>query len=150
MDRPPEHLDYRAPESRHTPPVSSLGISLYLGLIVGLTLIIGWFILPRFQQAMVDFEAPIPALTMGYIAVTRWLVRLPGVVVLMAIPIVVPHLITRIIHRTDDPAAVRARTLLAYILITLLAGVVVAITVLSIFLPLINLVDPLNTTETVR
>lgn len=143
---PPPHLDYQTPsaQSHRRIPFTSIGITLYLGVIVALTLVNGWFILPRFEQALMDFGTSLPAITVIYLSVARWLARFPGVLVLMAIPLVAPHLITRAIHRTDNPAQVRVRVLWAYLLITIFAGVVVLLTILAVILPMVQLIQSVS------
>jgi hypothetical protein len=137
-------LDYASPAPRAANAATPFGITLYLGLICLLTLAIGWFILPQFQKTLAEMNAPLPAITVGFSTVTQWLVRFPGVIVLLLVPILIPRVIGRFIHRTGDPDEVSRRTTIAYVGITLLAGAVVAITVLSVFLPLMGLVEPFN------
>lgn len=146
-NQPPTPVSYRSPGSisRRRPPFTSLGITLYLGLIVSLILGNAWFIMPRFQDVLIEFDATVPAITSAYINATQWLIRMPGLIVLLGIPIIVPPIITRFIHLTDNPSAIRYRAFAAYVFITLFAAAAVILTLLAVVLPLVQLMHSVTT-----
>lgn len=112
-------------------PKFHFGIFLWSLALVGGWMILLFFILPRFQQVFADFKVELPAST-KILLQARTLVQYGGFVVLLAIPVILGFV--------SGPLSPGSRRALRMV-VTLLFALVVVLSVLGIFQPLMSLID---------
>lgn len=145
-EQEPQPIDYAAPahQEKRLPFMMSAGLSVYLGLCVLLVLIFAWVILPRFAGVFADFGTELPLVTKAMLGAGYFLQSLPGLAILLAVPIVIPKLLTGYIRNGKQTGKQGVRALVIYLLVTFLMAALVLWAVLAVFMPMVSLMQSVS------
>jgi type II secretory pathway component PulF len=144
MTQPPP-IDYRTPEvsqqeARRVFSVSALLVMFFLAILLTVTA----FITARFERYFYEFNVSLPAISWGMLKFARFYRKGPGWIMMLAAIITVPFLWGTIFQPKPDSPKRRARHTAVVLFLVLLLIVLVVLVILSLFLPVVNLMDQLS------
>jgi hypothetical protein len=92
-------IDYLPPGLLPRKPVTSIGLTAALAVIVLPLVATLVFVVPRFEQIFKDFHSQLPAATIALLYLARWCSNVYIFIAMLLIPAVVPILTTRLFWR---------------------------------------------------
>jgi hypothetical protein len=139
---PPETLPYASPTPRAARAGAGFasfgwGVCLWSGLLVAAWIALMVIVVPLFQKTLADFNVELPPATRVLLSTRAFVVR-GGWALLLLIPIGLGF-----VAGTMGPGGRRG----VRMLVTVLFGLVIALTVLGIFQPLISLIDAMSSAK---
>ena len=152
IEREPTPLDYRSPQAAPTRGVFNEP-ACYAGLIVSLVLLLDLlFVVPRFETIFKDFGTKLPALTQWLLDASRWTSR--GLwIVFLVLPVAMGFLVARVqpvapepTHPGETRLPRRRRPGSWWIFRLAMLGIliIILVTVLALFLPMISLIQSVS------
>jgi hypothetical protein len=124
-------------------PITSISLTIALGVIVVPLLATLVFVVPRFEQIFEDFHSGLPLMTLVLLYVSRCCANVYVFVSLLFVPVVVPILTTQLFWRPLPPR--RSRKQFAIVLLVILCEYVLI--TLALFPPMIGLIQTVNSPQ---
>jgi type II secretory pathway component PulF len=154
MATDPTPLDYRSPQAATRRAVFCVAAFVASGAVATVLLLVLLVLLPPFEQIFKDFGTKLPAVTQVLLDLSRW-TRRGAWVALVVLPVVTGFVVALL----DDPAAPtqadvdvvatrrrRPVRLWSFRLASLAIAVILILTTLAMFMPMISLIEAVSAT----